>query len=211
MSQRTDNPAPKTLTDLVRHQTRGLTAQLGKQIGQLGVTPNAITLVGLIPVAAAALLCAGGYFAVAGILLIVGAPLDALDGAVARAMNLTSRFGALLDSTTDRYADGMLFFGLAYYYASHAQMLEMVIAGCALIGAYGVSYARARAEGLGIGSIKDGLFDRMVRTILLIAALITGWVVPGLVILAIGNNVTAIQRVLAAYRATRNDTGENPT
>jgi CDP-diacylglycerol--glycerol-3-phosphate 3-phosphatidyltransferase len=164
-----------------------------------------ITLAGLAPAVGAALLAAGGQFAAAGLVLLAGAPLDALDGAVARATNRTTRFGALLDSTIDRYADGFLFFGLAYYFAARAQLHEMSLAVLALIGAYGVSYVRARAEGLGIGSITDGLFDRVARLVILIAALITGWVSLGLVVLAAGTHLTALQRLRIASRAAHND------
>jgi CDP-diacylglycerol--glycerol-3-phosphate 3-phosphatidyltransferase len=152
------------------------------------------------------LLAAGGQFAAAGIVLLLGAPLDALDGAVARATNRVSRFGALLDSTTDRYADGFMYFGLAYYFAARGMQGEMALTLVALLGAYAVSYVRARAEGLAIGSIRDGVFDRVVRTAILILALLTGFVVLGLIILAVGNHLTAIQRLLIAYRVTRDDT-----
>jgi CDP-diacylglycerol---glycerol-3-phosphate 3-phosphatidyltransferase len=111
----------------------------------------------------------------------------------------------LLDSTLDRYADGFMFFGIAYYFAARGQLNEMTLAITALIGAFVVSYVRARAEGLDIGSIREGFFDRVVRSIVLVAMLLTGWIVPGLVILAVGNHVTALQRILIVYRATRSD------
>lgn len=148
---------------------------------------------------------AQGQFLLSGIVLILGMPLDTLDGAIARAMNRQNRFGALLDSTLDRYADGAMFFGLAYYFAARGQLNEMILAITALIGAFAVSYVRARAEGLDIGSIKEGVFDRVVRTLILIAMLLTGLVVPGLMILAVGNHLTAIQRILIVYQATRSD------
>jgi hypothetical protein len=81
----------------------------------------------------------------------------------------------------------------------------MALAIVALIGAFAVSYVRARAEGLDIGSIKEGWFDRTVRTVILVIALLTGWVVPGLLLLAVGNHVTALQRIRRAYDATRHD------
>jgi CDP-diacylglycerol--glycerol-3-phosphate 3-phosphatidyltransferase len=193
------------LTEYLRHVTRGLTTRLGQWVGDLGIHPNAITVASLFPTAIAALIAAGGQFFLAGLVLLIGAPLDALDGAVARATNQQSRFGALLDSTTDRYADGFMFFGLAVYFATQQQLAEMALAIAALIGAYAVSYVRARAEGLDIGSIREGWFDRVVRLIVLIVALLTGWVVPGLVILAVGSHATAVQRLFIAYQATRDD------
>jgi CDP-diacylglycerol--glycerol-3-phosphate 3-phosphatidyltransferase len=196
---------PRTLTDVLRHLTRGLTGWLGRAVGRLGIHPDAITIAGLIPVGVAAVLAADGQFAAAGVLLVLGAPLDALDGAVARATGRQSRFGALLDSTTDRYADGFLFFGLAYYFTTRAMAAEMALAITALIGAFAVSYVRARAEGLNIRSIQEGLFDRVMRMLILIGALLTGWIVPGLAILAVGNHLTALHRLYIAFRATRSD------
>ncbi len=198
-------PRFNSFTEWLRYQTRDLTTWLGAFGLRLGLHPDLITVLGLVVVLIAAWLAAGGNFLISGLVLILGMPLDALDGAIARAMQRKNRFGALLDSTLDRYADGCMFFGLAYYFATRGQLNEMSLAIVAMIGAYGVSYVRARAEGLGIRSIKEGLFDRLVRTILLIAMLITGLIVPGLIILAIGNNLTALQRIWIVYQATRND------
>src|SRR5438132_8126025 len=112
-----DRPRFNTLSDYLRYRTRNLTGWLGQEGVRLGVNPDAITILGLVIVLIAAWLAARGDFFAAGIVLIVGMPLDALDGAIARAMNRKNRFGALLDSSLDRYADGFMFFGLAYYFA----------------------------------------------------------------------------------------------
>jgi CDP-diacylglycerol--glycerol-3-phosphate 3-phosphatidyltransferase len=151
----------------------------------------------------AAILAGAGQFTAAGIVLMVGAPLDALDGAVARAMNRTGSAGALLDSVTDRYADAFLFGGMTYYFAVQGESAGVLLGLAALIGAYGVSYVRARAEGLGIGSIREGLFDRVVRILILIGMLLTGWVVAGLIVLAVGSHLTALYRLIRAYRAAQ--------
>lgn len=202
-----NRPEPRftTPTELLRYQTRGLMAALGAWGRRLGVHPNVITVVALLPAILGALLAGTGQFAAAGIALLVSGALDALDGAIARATNRVTRFGALLDSTLDRYSDGLIFFGLVCYFGAHGLLLEMALAVAALTGAYAVSYVRARAEGLDIGSIRDGLFDRLVRTLVLIAALITGLIVPGLIVLAVGSHLTALQRLAIAYRATRDD------
>ena len=194
-----------SFNDWLRYQTRGITSVMGRVGTRLGLHPDAVTVAGLLIVVIAAWLTARGDFFVAGIVLILGMPLDALDGAIARAMNRRNRFGALLDSTLDRYADGVMFFGLAYYFAAHGQMNEMALAVIALIGAFGVSYVRARAEGLNIRSIKEGLFDRFVRTVVLIVMLLTGLIIPGLVVLALGNHLTAIYRMWVVFQATRSD------
>ncbi|GAB4550465.1 MAG: CDP-alcohol phosphatidyltransferase family protein [Anaerolineae bacterium] len=199
------SPSFKAPGEVLRHATRGLMGRLGVIGARLGFNPDLITLIGLLIVAIAAVFAALGQFFVAGVILILGTPLDALDGAIARARSQPTRFGALLDSTLDRYADGLIFGGIAVYYAQRSDLSGLLLALTALIGAYGVSYVRARAEGLGIGSIKDGLFDRAARIIVLILALVTGYVLLGLVILSIGSHLTAVQRLRLAYRATRND------
>ncbi|MCC7451101.1 MAG: CDP-alcohol phosphatidyltransferase family protein [Anaerolineae bacterium] len=201
----TNKPQSPVLSERLRVMARPLTNWFGAQGARLGIDPDVITLLGMVVVLIAAWLAAQGHFFAAGIVLILGAPLDTLDGAIARAINRKNRFGALLDSTLDRYADAFMFAGIAYYFAARGQLNEMALALVALIGAYGVSYVRARAEGLDIRSIKEGFFDRVVRTIILIVMLLTGLVVPGLVILAIGNHITAIQRILIVYRITRAD------
>lgn len=198
-------PRFTSLTDYLRYQTRDLTSAIGKLGVALRIHPDTITVLGLLVVVAAAWLAAEGQFFAAGIALLIGMPLDALDGAIARAMNRKSRFGAFLDSTLDRYADGFIFFGIAYYYARMAMPHWMALSIFAMIGAFVVSYARARAEGLSLGSIKDGLFDRLVRSIILVLTLLSGQIIPGLVVLAVGNHLTAVQRILIVYRATRND------
>jgi CDP-diacylglycerol--glycerol-3-phosphate 3-phosphatidyltransferase len=171
----------------------------------MGIHPDTVTLMGLVFVIGAALLAANGQFSASGVVLLLALPLDALDGAIARAMNRKSRFGAFLDSTLDRYADAFIYMGLAYYFSALGQTNLMALAVFAMIGAYGVSYARARAEGLQIGSIKDGLFDRVVRSVIVIAMLLTGLIIPGMIILAVGNHITAIHRIIIVYNATKDD------
>ena len=198
-------PEFATLTDRVRHATGGLTTRLGEWGVRLHIHPDVVTVVGLLIVLVAAVVAARGQFLLAGLLLLVGMPLDAVDGAIARAMGRKDRFGALLDSTFDRYADGAMLFALAYYFAERGELIQMTVAGVALIGGFGVSYVRARAEGLGIRSIKEGWFDRMVRVVVLIVMLLTGFVLPGLVVLAAGSQITAAQRMFAVWQATRSD------
>ncbi len=195
---------PLTLARWLRDQTRDLTAAIGLAAHRLGLTPDGVTLVGTLIVGVAAWQAALGNFLVAGLLLIFGSAFDVLDGAIARAINRKGRFGAFLDSTLDRYADGFLLGSLAWYFANNGRQPELLISLLALIGAYIVSYTRARAEGLGI-ACKDGWFSRVERTLVLIGALLTGWIVPGVIILAIGSHITALQRIALVFRATRAD------
>jgi len=171
---------------------------------QHGLSANAVTIGGTLLTAIAALLIANGALLIAGLLLIAVMPLDAIDGAIARAAGSPSRFGALLDSTLDRYADGGLLLGLLFHFVHRDQLPAALIAGVAIIGTYAVSYIRARGEGLGFAT-RDGIFTRFERTIVLIAALITGWIVPGVIILAVGTQITALQRLIVLYRAMQVD------
>ena len=182
-----------------------ITGWFGRQGARLGINPDVVSLAGFGFVLVAAWLAASGNILLSGIVLIPGFLLDTIDGAIARAAKRNNNFGPLLDSTLDRYADGFIFCGLAYYYASQGQMNESALAMLALIGAFVVSYVRARAEGLGIGSIKTGWFDRFIRSVILAVALVTGWVVPGLLILAVGTHLTALQRLVIGYRETHLD------
>jgi len=201
----TTPPRFNSFNEWLRYQTRDLTTWAGQLGLRLGLHPDLITVLGLLAIVIAALFAARGDFLASGIALLIATPLDVWDGAIARAMNRHNRFGALLDSTLDRYADGLMFCGLAYYFAALGQLNEMLLVLVALIGAYSISYVRARAEGLGIRSIREGVFDRFTRLIIMIVMLLTGLIVPGLIILAVGNQITAVQRIWIVYRTTRGD------
>ena len=127
-------------------------------------------------VACAALFMARGEFIVGGMLLLLSLPLDALDGAVARAMKRSGVFGMVLDSTLDRYADGFILAALSYYFAESGRMDMLAIAMAALIGSYMVSYIRARADDAIVGvRATIGWFSRMERVaVLLLMTLAAG-------------------------------------
>lgn len=208
MTQGKSAPRFTTLTDRVRYHTSGLTTRLGLQLYNMGVHPDAITAAGLIIVAVASAVISQGHFAAGALILLLGTPLDALDGAVARAMQRKDRFGALFDSTLDRYADGFIFMALAYHYSNQGNQNVMLLSILALLGSLLVSYVRARAEGLNL-DCKVGLLTRMERVFIILAMLFTGLVIPGLWILVVGTHVTVIQRVWYVYRALRQQQGDN--
>jgi CDP-diacylglycerol--glycerol-3-phosphate 3-phosphatidyltransferase len=192
--------SPITLTDRIRVLTNSLTNRAGTAVHRMGVHPDTITIVGLIVVAAAAYFIANGQIQVGGVLLLLSLPLDALDGAVARAMERKDRFGAVLDSTLDRYADGLIFGGLAYYFASIDQDGYLLLSLAALMGSFVVSYVRARAGEADL-AVKIGLFSRFERVIaLLVMLLVPPLLIPALWVLAIGTNITGIQRLWFVYR-----------
>ena len=195
--------APDTLTGRARRLTGRRLAQLGLALHRRGVSADAITIAGLLLTLLAALFIVDGQLQQGGLLLLLGLPLDALDGAVARAAARSDSFGGVLDSTLDRYADAALFAALGYYFAGLGQMDALALALLALVGSYGVSYVRARAGEAGI-SLRDGLFTRLERVVvLLLALLIPALLLPGLWLLALGTNLTALQRLWLVYRRER--------
>lgn len=195
---------PTTLTDRVRTLTGGMMARLGAVLYRMGVHPDMVTIFGLVVVGIAAVFVATGDFMVGGLILLAGLPLDAVDGAVARAMQRTGDFGKMLDSSLDRYADGFIFAALSYHFAVEDEFALMLLALAALMGSFMVSYARARAEGINV-EVKIGLFTRMERVAVILVMLLlpNAFDLPvleaGLVILAIGTNFTALQRLWYVY------------
>ncbi len=191
---------PITLTDRVRRATNQVVSGAGHAVHQAGIHPDTITILGFGMVALASYFIAIGQLPAGGIILLLGLPLDALDGAVARAMNRKDSFGGLLDSTLDRYADGFIFGALGYHFSSLGQHTELLLALAALLGSYGVSYVRARAGEAGL-SVKVGWFSRMERIVVILLALfVPPLLLPGLWLLALGTNLTALQRIWFVYR-----------
>ncbi|MFV2194823.1 phosphatidylinositol phosphate synthase [Nocardiopsis sp. LOL_012] len=183
--------------------TSRVTAPLGRSLARIGISPNAVTLVGTAGVVAAAL-----YFYPRGdlyagtIVIAVFALFDMLDGAVARAGDQASDFGAFLDSTLDRVADAAVLAGLLWWFISEGD--EPVLAGLTLfclVTGFMVSYIKARAEGLGV-NCDVGVAERTERLIIILAAVgLHGFGVPyvlaaGLWILAVMSLVTVLQRLL---------------
>jgi CDP-diacylglycerol---glycerol-3-phosphate 3-phosphatidyltransferase len=199
----TEKLQPVTFTDRIRAFTGAFMARLGAIVVRMGIHPDVITAVGLLIVAIGSVIIARGELQLGAIVLAIGLPLDAVDGAVARAMERKDRFGELLDSTLDRYADAFIFAGLGYYFAVQNRLDMLVLAFIGLIGTQVVSYVRARADGVGV-SVKIGLFTRLERVTMIMIMLFVPDLLPlGLLILAIGTNFTGLQRLWFVYRTLR--------
>jgi phosphatidylglycerophosphate synthase len=172
-----------------------------------GLTPDFITFVSLALGLGSGVAFATSALVAGGLMVLVGGILDALDGAMARDAGTRSARGAFFDSVCDRYAEVAAFGGLAIHYAGSPAMLAIILA--ALTGAYMTSYARARGEALGVTVAEVGLVQRPQRVLLVGGAALFGSVtlVPGLGLVALLGNVTAlvrirhVQRALAAARA----------
>jgi CDP-diacylglycerol--glycerol-3-phosphate 3-phosphatidyltransferase len=181
---------------------------IGEALARTPVTPNAITITGTVGVAAAALalLPTGHLFAGAAVCTVF-VLADMLDGALARVKGTSGAWGAFLDSTLDRVGDAAIFAGLAAWLArgGHQPLLAGVTVYCLGAGAM-VSYARARAEGLGVRA-DVGVAERSERIIIILVSTgVSGLGVPyilpvGLWALAALSTITFGQRVLAVRRA----------
>jgi len=170
-------------------------------LAKMGVSPNALTVFGFLATLSVAWVLSTGRFFLGGFLVLLSGSLDFLDGALARATGRSTKFGAFLDSTLDRFSDAALFLGLLAYYASQGSYHQILLVGAALTGSLITSYARARAEGLGL---KDevGLFTRTERIVLLAIGLIANQMIVVLWIIAVLSNFTALQRIFHVWRQT---------
>src|SRR5439155_526498 len=148
-------------------------------LGRLGFSPNGLTVVGSLLTASVGLLGAQGWFLAAGICLWLFSATDTLDGALARATNQVSVFGAFLDSVCDRYAEAAVFFGLVWWYQATGNAVGIALAYLAVVGSLMVSYARARAEGVGLQAAEVGWLHRSERIIVLGIGLMLPPFVPG--------------------------------
>lgn len=203
---------PTTLTGRLRDLTQAPLNRIGRLLAGWGIHPDLITLSGLVVVAIASALIAQGSFLPAGLLLLLGLPLDAVDGAVARALNRRGSFGMVLDSTLDRYADGFIFAALGYYFAGQGRFDMLALALLALVGSFMVSYIRARAEDAKVGlQVTVGLFTRVERVMVILMMILAMGLFGnpialeiGLLTLAVGAHLTAWQRLLFVYHALKN-------
>ncbi len=165
-----------------------------------GLSPNAVTIAGVVITLFGAAAFVMGYLRLAGILTLLGGFCDTLDGSIARTTGRASRFGALLDSTVDRYAEFIIYLGIGAYFINFEDYSTAVGTFLALCGSFMVSYARARAESLGFEA-KLGFMQRPERIVMIgLGALIDITVFKiSIWLVAILSNYTALQRIRSAY------------
>ena len=170
----------------------------------LRLTPNAVTLLGFAISAGAGYLVGAGWLTAGGLVFLLGGGLDLMDGALARLTGKTSSFGALLDSVFDRLGEAALFLGLAIYalradFGESHRLFFIIVLLLALVFSQGVSYLRARGEGLGV-FIRSGLMTRPERVVLLGVGLIVHQIVWILLAIAIVSCFTLFQRMFTVRR-----------
>jgi CDP-diacylglycerol--glycerol-3-phosphate 3-phosphatidyltransferase len=199
----------ETLTDWVRDKASIITYPIGRFLGQLGIHPNTITILGFILNVITGAVLATGEHLWGGILVMVASSVDGLDGALARVTGKKSQFGAFLDSTLDRLSEAALFFGLLMWFVSQGMRIETYLVYFVVLGSVMVSYTRARAEGLQI-DCKVGILTRLERMAILCLGLLLGWLRPTLIIMCVLTWITFAQRMVAVYHRTRDrDSLEN--
>jgi len=185
-----------TLTDFLRVRFKGMFDAIGGFLNRLGVLPIQMTYLGLIGHALGAVFIARGQMTIGGLIIFFLAPVDALDGTMARLRGEPSQWGAFVDSTVDRYSELFVFGALIYYFASLGDWLGAILTFLAASGSVLVSYVRARAQSLGF-DIKVGLLSRLERYLILIPSLVFNLPVYGMALIAVGAHFTALQRIFA--------------
>jgi CDP-diacylglycerol---glycerol-3-phosphate 3-phosphatidyltransferase len=173
---------------------------IGAGLRKTGLTPDHLTVMGLLVACGAAVAIGAGNLILGVILVILAALPDLLDGALAKASNSSSQRGAFFDSVIDRFTDAILLGGVAWYLAStesaHMAMLPFAVMALSSIS----SYMRAKAESLGLDA-KGGLMERAERIILLcVGLLIEPLLIPVLWILLVTTAVTAVQRFVKVWK-----------
>jgi CDP-diacylglycerol--glycerol-3-phosphate 3-phosphatidyltransferase len=181
---------------------------VGGGLARLGLTANQITYLGVAIQIAVAVFIVQGRLLVAGLAGIVAGVADFLDGAVAKARGTASKYGAFLDSTTDRLSDALYFVPLAWLYGVAPDIAERdepwvaAVALGVLVFSFLVSYAKARAESLGY-ECNVGIAERAERLIVILLALLLDFVPAALVLLLLLAVVTFMQRMVHVQKQAR--------
>ena len=180
-----------------------LSAAMRNRLIESRLTPNAISLVGLVGNLTAAVLIWQGLYFLGGVAFIVGSVMDTLDGRYARASGKGTLFGAFLDSTLDRVEEGIVIAAIAYRFALSGDEFAAAMCVVVVLGSLMVSYTRARAEALGV-ECKVGLATRPVRVVILSIGLVfakgagifdADLLAPAIYVMAALTAVTVVQRV----------------
>jgi len=200
---------PKTFTDFLRKLFKNILDPIAGWLVRLGLHPNVVTFIGLVGHFAAGLLIVFGKVQLGGLVTLVMAPIDAIDGTMARIRGEPTLFGAFVDSVTDRYSEILLFGSLLVYFGAQDNFTGVILAFLAATGSMMVSYARTKAESLGFDS-KIGLLSRVERYLILIPCLLFNIPMVAMWILAIFTHFTALQRIFYVrknfYKRLKNDT-----
>lgn len=176
-----------------------------KLLTKVGVSPNALTFLGVLAASIVAYLLSEGYFLLGSMSLLMSALFDLLDGAFARATGRVTRFGGFFDSVVDRISEFVVFFGLLLFYLEGSNVIQLALIFVASGTSMIVSYIRARAGGFRV-DCAVGVITRTERVIILVVVFAVGewWlgaITVGLTVIASLSVITLVQRVLHVRRA----------
>lgn len=190
----TSQKSKQTIEGWMRKTFKFIIDPIARFFLRIGLTPNMITIFGLLLSIASGVLCGFGFFTPAGLVLLIGAPLDVVDGAMARQRGPITKFGSIFDSVIDRYSETAVLAGLLVYFAFHQNIVGLILTFASAAGSLLVSYVKARAEGMGL-TAKVGILTRVERMMIMILFLVIARPIIGLWIIAILANFTALQRL----------------
>ena len=197
---------PASFSESLRPKAAKILEPIGRALIRLHLTANILTFSGLVLATVSGLLAATGNLVWAGIVLLLSAPMDAFDGTVARLSGSSkSKFGAFWDSTLDRYSESLVLLGVLIY-GLHQRHDWIVVLTCVTVfGSLLVSYARSRAETLGV-DCKVGIMTRLERVVVTIVMLLLNPLAPdwpiliGLGLMAVFTNITVMMRIVHVRR-----------
>lgn len=194
MEKTAQTAKPKTLTDVMRGLFKGILDPIGGFLNRLGVTPNMMTMLGLVGNMAGAWFLVQGNMVLGGVFVLVCTPFDALDGTMARLRGEASEFGAFVDSVTDRYSELFILGGLLYHFLQSNDHFSAMAVYIAAAGSVLVSYVKARADSLKFDA-NTGVLTRLERYLVIAPLLVLNQPVIAVWIVAVLANVTALQRI----------------
>jgi phosphatidylglycerophosphate synthase len=201
-----------------RARVRGAIAPIALAAGKVGLTPNALTVIGFFIAGGAAAAAAAQQWVLTAALVLFGGSFDMLDGGLARAQNRVTRFGAFLDSTLDRWGEGVVYIGIVAGASAAGFTAGAVLAAAAAVSSFQVSYTRAKAESLKLHG-EVGIAPRAERLVLLTIGLVLAgldgglapgargqlWLAGALGIIFAAASITAVQRTWHVRTQLRNE------
>lgn len=209
------------ISNQARDRVKGVFEPIALGLGRLGLTPDALTVIGFAITVVGAGLVAVGQWTLGGIVVFAGGVFDMFDGTLARATGRESRLGAFLDSVFDRWGEAIVYLGIVAGAVLGGHQRVPILAAAALGAAFMVSYARAKSEGLGFtagtGMAAVGIMPREVRLVILALGLVLTdgpnikAIEFALVVIAIGSTITTIQRILHVRAQANREATSRPT
>jgi len=192
----------KTFTDYMRIRFKGIVDPLGAFLNRLGITPNTMTMLGLVGNIVGAWFLSQGNMFLGGSFVLICTPFDALDGTMARLRGEANDFGAFVDSVTERYSELFILGGLLYYFTTHDDHLSTIAVYMAAAGSVLVSYVKARADSLKFDA-NVGILTRMERYLVIAPLLLLNLPAVAAWIVAVLANITALQRIWRVRQQVR--------